>query len=159
MSQAFEELAVDGLVALFGDATHGIAAQLRLIETALGLDENVIPDPEGIASAVLPADARSPLIQVYEEASEPLEAGHRHNFAEVDCTVGISYNGDSDLEASERLMRRYVQAVRMSLKASPTCLGAVGQAYWTDANRSLDLTYDSLTRHGRAVGVRVRIQD
>lgn len=156
---AFEEKAVAALVALFSDETVGVVAQLRAIELDLGLDANALPDPEAIEGAALPMDARSPLIQVFEEASEPLAAGHRHDLADVDCTVGVSFNGDSDVAAGELVARRYLQALRMCLKASPTCLGAVGQAYWTDANRTLDLTYDSTTRHGRALGVRVRVQD
>lgn len=154
---AFEEKAVAALAAHLADDTDGFVAQLRAIETELELDEGALPDPESIEDAYLPTDARSPLIQVYEEASEP--ESHRERLAFVDCTVAITYNGDSDLVASERLMRRYLQAFRMCFAASATLGGRVGQAVWTDANRSYPMTYDSVTRHARAIGVLVRVQD
>lgn len=156
-SYAYEEIAVDGVATWLADATYGIEAQLRAIEVERTLDANTLPDPEAIEQAYLPTDARSPLVQVYEEASESTD--HRARLALVDLTVAVTFNSDSDLPAAELLLRRYLEAIRRCLAADSTCGGTVGQAVWTDANRSYPLTYDSVTRHARAIGVLVRVQD
>lgn len=159
MSNRFEELAVAAVVAALEDETFGLAVQLGALRTLLTLTTADLPDPEAIEGAAVPSDARSPLVQVFDAAAQPLQAGHRHHLAEVDLTIGVSYNGDANVAAGELVVRRYLGAIRDVLDASPTCGGRVSQAWWTDANRELDITYDSITRHTRAIGVNVRVHD
>lgn len=159
MSFAYEERAVAAVAALLADGTYGIAAQLRVIETAHSLDPHTLPDPEAVIDYLAPADSRSPLVQVYDVAQENTGEQWRNAISGVEVEVAITYNSDSDISAAELVMRRFIQAVRMALHASPNCLGAVGQAWPTDANRTVEMTYDSTTRHGRAIGVVVRVQD
>lgn len=159
MSRGYEQLAVAGVLAALADETTGLVAQLRAVETADSLDANTLPDPEAFVAAQVPTDPRSPLVQVYDEASENSGSEWRNRIAGVDVTIGVTYNGDADLEAAELVMRRYVRAVRMVFDADPTCGGIVGQVWITDANRSLEITYDSVTRHGRYLGALVRVHD
>lgn len=159
MSRAYEEKAVAAVAGLLADAGVGVVAQLRIIETERSLAPHTLPDPVAILDYLAPADPRSPLIQVYDVAQQNSGEQWRNRISDVEVEIGITYNGDADISAAELLMRRYIQAVRMALDASPTCLQAIGQAWAMDANRTLEMTYDSTTRHGRAIGVAVRVQD
>lgn len=154
MSNAYEQIAVSSLATYL--AAH-LPAALRAVETADSLTVSSIPDPVAYVQAEVPADTRSPLVMVFDVASIPEQAGHRNHLAEVDCTIGVLYSSDADLEGAELLMRRYVRALRDVLDLDPHLGGTVAAAWWTDENRNPPMTYDSATRHGRALGVTVRV--
>lgn len=159
MTNLFEYQAVDAVVQAFGDATFGLAVQLAALRSALSLTTDELPDPVAIEPASMPDDSRSPLVVVFDMAAEPMNAGHRHHLAGVDLTVGVVYNGDAQVTLGERVVRLYLAALRNVLDASPTCGGRVSQAWWTDANRDLEVTFKPITRHARALGVMVRVHD
>lgn len=159
MTNLFEYKAVDAVASALADPTFGLAVQLAALRAALTLTEAELPDPAAIEPASMPDDTRSPLVVVYDLAAEPMNAGHRHHLAGVDLTVGVVYNGDARVTVGERVVRLYLAAIRNVLDASPTCGGRVSQAWWTDANRDLEVTFKSITRHARALGVMVRVHD
>lgn len=150
----------EGLAAALADVTSGFVAQLRAIETAEGYDSNALPDPEAIIAYEAPEDPRSPLVQVYFAAREQGGAEVRDRIAGIECVIGITYNSDNDLETAARTMDHFEEAVLRMLEADPTCGGRVGQAWSSDSNTTgLQIINDSVTRHGRYIGVLVRVHD
>lgn len=156
----YARLARRAVQSALADETTGFAAQLRAIETDESLDANTLPDPEAIVAAEVPDDPRSPLIQVFFGARQSSGAETRNRIAQVEIVVGITYNSDADLEHAADFMDYFAEAVLRTLEADPTCGGAVGQAWSPDDNSTgLQITNDSVTRHGRYIGVFVRVHD
>jgi len=149
VAKAYEEIAVDALHSTFSTS---------FASTLSAIDSTVTP-PVAYVKAFHPADNRSPLVQIYERASEPAEAGQRNELAIVDCDLVITYNGGTDTVADEAIMRKYCEAVRTLLMTDPTLGGSVSAAFWTELARDFDIEYDSQTRHVRAFGVEVLVHD
>lgn len=147
MARAYEEIAVDALASHLESELPG--------KLPAGNDE-----PQAYVKAFVPSDGRFPLIQVYDESCEPYEdSGQRHSFAVVDCTVAVTWTGGTDQAANELVMRRYVQAIREAIMEDTTLGAQVVQAEWTDADRDFPIEDNSASRHTRALGVAVLVQD
>lgn len=149
MSRAYEEIAVDALAS-------SLSASLPSTLTAI---DSSLEAPVAYSKAFLTADNRSPLIQIYDEDTGPVDAGQRHAMALVNCSVAITYNGRVNLETNELKMRRYIEGIRRVIMADPSLGGLVVQAEWTEAVRDFPIDYDSQTRHVRVLGVSVVVHD
>jgi len=149
VARAYEEVAVDALHTTF---SASYASTLSAIDSS-------VTAPVGYVKAFHPADNRSPLVQIYDRASEPAEAGQRNELAIVDCDLIITYNGGTNTVADEAIMRKYCEAVRTLLMNDPTLGGAVAAAFWTELARDFDIDSESQTRHVRAFGIEVQVHD
>lgn len=150
----YAQKAVDALHATFAS---GFAEELRLIETEESLDEGELRDPVDYVKAFTPADNRSPLVQIYELSGVPIS--HRNRLTAVECTVAVTYNGGTDIEADELRMRRYLTAMIRVIELDTTLGGRVTGAIWTDFERGLNIIDEASTRHVRALGVEMRVHD
>jgi hypothetical protein len=148
--------AVAALAAAMSDVTNGMVAQLRLIETALGLTASSLTDPVAIVATDVPQDNRTPLVQVYDE-SWVWVGPHREKVMNVNCTVLVSYASDSDVAAADTIMRRYMVAVAQVIELDSTLGGYVVGAALTDGDSSRSIGDTSSTRHARAQGVLVQV--
>lgn len=149
MPRAYEQIAVDAL--------HSFISSN--LQSALSAISATVPAPVAYVKAFSPADNRSPLIQIYDRGTEPLESGQRHAMAVVDCDLAITYNGRTDMEVNETVMRTYCEAIRDVLMDDPTLDGEVVQAEWTEVARDFAIDYDSQTRSARVFGISVVVHD
>lgn len=161
----YEEVAVSAVKAwLDGTAagSAGMIAQLRTLETALGLAANTLPDPAEFVAAYVPDDAR-PIVMVYDLACVPDQpiGGQRNSIARVEVNVACALNGSpGDIPAVEMYGRRWMTAIRQ-LIATDYQLGdsRITGCLWSDADRAEPFTDKSTTRHMRAMGLVVGVHD
>lgn len=155
----YEEHAVQALLGVLASAQ--LTDQLRAVESAAGLSSGALTDPKAVVDAALPFDNRSPLIQVYDESGQMVD--QLQGVYAVTCVVLLSYTGTADIVAGERFMRRYLTAIRDTLRANallryplindlPQVIGALLRGH--DRATFGD---ESTTRHHRGVEVEVRI--
>lgn len=161
MTLDFENVAMDAMRDYL--AGGALETELLAIEAAVGGGYQM-PRPEEIYVGFRPDDNRN-VIQVFAEGGDSRGegAGHRHNLADVRLVVAIAYiGGGQDPSTEERLMWRYVQAIRRAVRADYR-LGTGGTtvkyAAWESTGRDFQLTDDATTHHARAIVFDVGVED
>lgn len=151
MARHFLDLAVEAVAA---ELAAELTSAINTIEASTSL---TITDPVAVVRARVPYDGRSPLVLVYDEGSR-VEGGaaQRNGLHVVDVTVAVSYLGTADVEASERIARLYIEAIRNIIVANPTFDGQVISAVITDTEAEAALGPESRIHHMRTLGVEVR---
>lgn len=140
-----------------GDGS-GLEAFLRSYETQTGLDAGVLENPVAYVRASLPHDTRSPLVQVYDGAWVPAEAGQRNRVWHADVTVCIERTFDADVEGAEDIMRAYVAAFINAVTANPGMGGRGVSCSITDGDRTGSMIEQtSMIRHVRAIGLKAMV--
>lgn len=160
MALQYEEAAVDAMVKVL--ASTQLTASLRAVEADRGQAPRSLPDPVAVVDAFLPNDNRSPLIQVYQDDGEMVD--QREGLYAANLVVALSYSGDTDMVANERLMRRYLSAIINTIRANPLLrYPTVGDAPQVIAaligpNNRVVFGDDSATRNHKGLAVQVRVQ-
>ncbi len=149
-NEAYIDLAVEKLHAYF---SNNINTALRAVELEQSLTPYSLPDPHVIKHRA-PFDNRSPLVQIYENTWRQKAASEK--LWEVDCTILLSYASGPDLDAGEKLVRRYVTAMTRVLLNS-TLGDNVTMARIKDAEADASIGDKSQTRMLRAFGVDVDV--
>tara|TARA_Y100001938_G_scaffold148335_2_gene231710 strand:- start:97 stop:576 length:480 start_codon:yes stop_codon:yes gene_type:complete len=155
MAARYVQKAVDSLHTTING---GIATQLRAVETSEGLTSGALTDPEAVVKARMPLDNRTPLIQVFDESwAHDAEAGQRHDMITTFCNVVLTtFSQDTDLEAAELFMRRYITAMIETIATDPTLGGAAMSAVVTGGDSAAVIGDKSASRLAHVLEVEVR---
>lgn len=160
MGLQYEEAAIAALVNVL--ASSQFTDALRALEVDRGLAPRSLPDPVAVVDAFLPNDNRSPLIQVYQDDGDMLD--QKEGLYASQAVVAVSYSGDTDMVANERLMRRYLSALMNTVRANPLLryptLADAPQvvAALLGPNNRVIFGDDSATRNHKGLAVQVRVQ-
>lgn len=154
MASEFLDRAVDAVADLL-DST--LAAKLRLVETANGLNSGDLTDPIAIVRGQIPNDNRSPLVQVYEEDWGPVE--QRNELWRVGISVIVTYTSSVDLVSGRLFMRRYMAAIKRVFISDPTASGQAVSIVITDGASAAGIGDRSESRLMYLQGLDVDVHD
>jgi hypothetical protein len=155
MSGTYLQQAVDAVRNAYNS---GFAAALDAIETEESLDPGTLVDPLEYLTYWAPHDNRSPLMQCYDVGFQV--ESQRSSLYVVRVGALLTYNGDADLDASERRMRRYVTAMVRAITADTTLGGAAIQAAFVGARQTRKEQGDSsASRYAYQIEWDVWVQD
>ena len=152
-----ERYAERAVKALKDYVTSNLAAYLRAVETAQGLDEDSLTDPVAYLDYAAPDDYRSPMVMVWTDGGEVED--WQHQIESYDCTVALLYSGDANIGAGQIKMRRYLTALLQCLRADRTLGGNVQAAIDEDRELNVSTGKNSVTWHELTVGVTVRLME
>ena len=154
MASEFLDRAVDAVADIFDS---GLAAQLRLVETASGLASGALTDPEAIIRGQVPWDPRSPLIQIYDTAWETID--QRNNLWRVSLSCVLTHAGAPDITSGKLFARRYMAAIKRLVLSDPTAGDQVVGLYLTDGASAAGEGDNSGIRTIYAQGIDVDVYD
>jgi len=119
----FSELAVESIAAYI---ESGFNAQLRIVETNIGLTAMSLPNYGEICRGQTPMFNAWPHIEVWEERIHTLDI--LEHIYEIVCKIGLAIVGDADAIAGQLMSRRYQTAMLRLIRADRTLGSRVPQA-------------------------------
>lgn len=121
---------------------------LTSTEVDCGLSAGTLEMPI-VATAELPEDNRSPLLQVFDRGFDAPTSGQRHKLTHAHVTVLISWQSGVDLEIGAARIRQYVSAILDCWFADPSLGGGMGSIY--TGGEYIPWGDDSSIRHNYAI--------
>lgn len=134
-----------------------LPTQLRAVETAQSLTTNSLTDPVAYVKADTPNDGRWPRVLIFAEGGEPVN--HQNDIDEYDITLALEFMSDSDMDAAEIQMLRYMTAMIDTVRSDPRLNSTGIVAIDRDRSFHQQRGETTPTKHVAALGVEVRVHD
>ncbi len=153
-----EKYADRAVAALLAYVEAGLPTALRAVETAQSLTTNTITNPVDYVPARVPADTRSPLVEIWAKSGGRLpedECG-RNNIFGYDCTIRLACNSDANTETGPKRIRQYMTALLDLIDADNTLSAATRIVHTIDTVQNFEAEQlDASMRYALELGVDV----